>query len=126
MKSDIARSDPMIQDTLILNALFKTMKIIIHRGTHEIEGAFQIIILLRAGRVFRVFFPYWLCRRITQQGRQELMFRYKSYKITRKEISDRSGEIMMMVRPSMLKDLKSIKNIEGATFIYSLWEACRD
>ena len=29
---------------------------------------------------------------------------------------------MMMVRPSMLKDLRSIKNIEGATFIYSLWE----
>jgi len=70
----------------------------------------------------RVFFPYWLCRRITQQGEQELMYRYKSYKITRKEISDRSGEIMMMVRPSMLKDFKSIKNIEGATFIYSLWE----
>ena len=98
------------------------MKIIIHRGTHEIEGAFQIIILLRAGRVFRVFFPYWLCKRITQQGREELMYRYKSYKITRGEISDRSGEIMMMVRPSMLEDLKSIKNIEGATFIYSLWE----
>jgi ribonuclease J len=70
----------------------------------------------------RVFFPYWLCRRITQQGRQELMYRYKGYKITRKEISDRSGEIMMMVRPSMLKDLRSIENIEGATFIYSLWE----
>ena len=29
---------------------------------------------------------------------------------------------MMMARPSMLKDLKSIKNIERATFIYSLWE----
>jgi len=29
---------------------------------------------------------------------------------------------MMMVRPSMLKDLELIKNIEGATFIYSLWE----
>ncbi len=70
----------------------------------------------------RVFFPYWLCRRITQQGRQELMYRYKSYKITKKEISDRSGEIMMMVRPSMLVDLKSIKNIEGAAFICSLWE----
>jgi ribonuclease J len=70
----------------------------------------------------RVFFPYWLCRRITQQGRQELMYRYKSYKITKKEISDRSGEIMMMVRPSMLKDLRSIENIEGVTFIYSLWE----
>ena len=70
----------------------------------------------------RVFFPYWLCRRITQQGREELMYRYKSYKITRKEISDRSGEIMMMVRPSMLKDLGLIKNIEEATFIYSLWE----
>ena len=70
----------------------------------------------------RVFFPYWLCRRITQQGREELMYRYKNYKITKKEISDRSGEIMMMVRPSMLKDLGLIKNIEGAVFIYSLWE----
>ena len=29
---------------------------------------------------------------------------------------------MMMVRLSMLKDLRSIENIEGATFIYSLWE----
>jgi len=70
----------------------------------------------------KVFFPYWLCKRITQEGREELMYRYKSYKITRKEISDRSGEIMMMVRTSMLKDLELIRNIEGATFIYSLWE----
>ena len=29
---------------------------------------------------------------------------------------------MMRVRPSMLKDLEFTKNIEGATFIYSLWE----
>jgi ribonuclease J len=70
----------------------------------------------------RVFFPYWLCRRITGQGREKLMYRYKDYKISWGEISDRSGEIMMMVRPSMLKDLRSIENIEGATFIYSLWE----
>ena len=45
----------------------------------------------------RVFFLYWLCRRITRQGRQELMYRYKGYKITRKEISDRSGEINIVV-----------------------------
>ena len=70
----------------------------------------------------RVFYPYWLCKRIIQNGREELMYRYKNYKITKKEISDRSGEIMMMVRPSMLKDLELIKNIEGATFVYSLWE----
>jgi len=50
------------------------------------------------------------------------MYRYKGYKITREEISNRSGEIMMMVRPSMLKDLELIKNMEEATFIYSLWE----
>ena len=29
---------------------------------------------------------------------------------------------MMIVRPSMLKDLGLIKNIEEAAFIYSLWE----
>jgi len=45
----------------------------------------------------RVFFPYWLCRRITRQGREELMYRYKGYKITREEISDRSGEINMVI-----------------------------
>ncbi|MBW1738726.1 MAG: hypothetical protein JRJ69_14550, partial [Deltaproteobacteria bacterium] len=39
-----------------------------------------------------------------------------------KEVSDRSGEIMMMVRPSMLIDLELIKNIEEAVFIYSLWK----
>ena len=50
------------------------------------------------------------------------MYRYKNYKIIREEISDRSGEIMMMVRPSMLKYLELIKNIEGAAFICSLWE----
>ena len=70
----------------------------------------------------RVFFPYWLSERIRRQGREELMYRYKSFKITKQEISDRSGEIMMMVRPSMLKDLSLVKNMEGATFIYSLWE----
>ena len=70
----------------------------------------------------RVFFPYWLCKRIREQGREELMYKYKNYKITREEISNRSGEIMMMVRSSMLKDLDLLKNIEGATFIYSLWE----
>ena len=50
------------------------------------------------------------------------MYRYRGYKIIREEISDRSGEIIMMVRPSMSKDLGLIKNIAGATFIYSLWE----
>jgi len=70
----------------------------------------------------RVFFPYWLCRRITQQGREELIYMYKGYKISREEISNKSGEIMMMVRPSMLKDLGLIKNIAEARFIYSLWE----
>jgi len=45
----------------------------------------------------RVFFPYWQCRRITRQGREELMYRYKGCKITREEISDRSGEINMLI-----------------------------
>jgi len=70
----------------------------------------------------RVFFPYWLCSRMTQQGREELMYKYKDYKITRAEISDKHEKIMMMVRPSMLRDLNLIKNIEEAVFIYSLWE----
>lgn len=70
----------------------------------------------------RVFYPHWLCKRITQNGREELMYKYKDYKITKKEIDDQNEEIMMIVRPSMQKDLELIKSIEGTNFVYSLWE----
>ncbi|WP_457617561.1 MBL fold metallo-hydrolase RNA specificity domain-containing protein [Lutibacter sp.] len=44
------------------------------------------------------------------------------FKITKEEISNQSEKIVMVVRPSMQKDLENINKIEGGNFIYSMWE----
>jgi len=43
-------------------------------------------------------------------------------KITKKEISENRKDIVMAVRPLMKFDLEHIKNLQGGTLIYSLWE----
>jgi ribonuclease J len=69
----------------------------------------------------RVFFPYRLSRMITGQGREKLLYRFRKFKITRDEIDKKSGQIVMLVRPSMRGDLERQNNLEGGTFIYSMW-----
>ena len=69
----------------------------------------------------KVFFPYKLSRMITSKGREDLLYRFKSYKITKEQIDEQYDKTVMIVRPSMLKDLKYIKNLENGCFIYSMW-----
>jgi len=70
----------------------------------------------------RVFYPYWLCERLAKQGKREMMYRFKDYKITKEEISANLNEIIMLVRPSMVTDLNRIDGLDGASLVYSLWE----
>ena len=53
----------------------------------------------------KVFFPYRLSRIISNQGNQQLLYQFKNYKITKEQIDDQFEKIVMIVRPSMLKDL---------------------
>jgi ribonuclease J len=69
----------------------------------------------------RVFFPYRLSRMITQKGQTDLLYRFKTFKITKDEISAKAAEIVMLVRPSMQIDLDKIPNLAGGSFIYSMW-----
>ena len=69
----------------------------------------------------KVFFPYSLSRKIANQGNEKLLYQFKNYKITKDEIDNRFKEIVMIVRPSMLKDLKKIENLNNGTFTYSMW-----
>ncbi len=69
-----------------------------------------------------VFYPFWLSRRIAQEGRKDLLYDFKRSKISREEISNDPGQIVMLVRPSMVSDLERLGGLEGGTFIYSLWE----
>ncbi|MFA6077336.1 MAG: MBL fold metallo-hydrolase [Candidatus Paceibacterota bacterium] len=70
----------------------------------------------------RVIFPYYTSRRLKNSGNEKLLYQFKDYKITKEEISSEAGKVVMVVRPSMQKDLDNIKNIDGGNLVYSMWE----
>jgi len=70
----------------------------------------------------KVFFPYRLSRMISNKGNKKLLYRFKDYKITKEQIGEQFDKTVMIVRPSMLKDLEYIKGLEGGIFIYSMWD----
>ncbi len=70
----------------------------------------------------KVFFPYRLSRMISNQGNQHLLYRFKDFKITKEQIGKQGEKIVMIVRPSMLKDLLQINSFENGIFIYSMWD----
>lgn len=75
------------------------------------------------------FFPKNLCRKIRDEDRIKMMFQFKHFKIERKDIDKNRDKVMMLVRPSMLGDLKEIfKDGEkiGGVLIYSLWKGYKE
>lgn len=70
----------------------------------------------------KVFFPYRLSRMISNKGNEKLLYRFKDYKITKEQIGEQFDETVMIVRPSMLKDLEYIRGLEDGIFIYSMWD----
>jgi len=69
----------------------------------------------------RVFFPYRLSRMISNKGDKKLLYRFKDYKITKEQIDEQFNKIVMIVRPSMCKDLEYLDKLKNGIFIYSLW-----
>jgi ribonuclease J len=70
----------------------------------------------------RVFYPWALTNKMFESGYGELALKFRKYKIKRKEIGEDSKKVMMLVRPSMLRDLGYVKALRGGTFIYSMWK----
>ena len=70
----------------------------------------------------KVMFPYFTSRRLKNGGNEKILYQFKNYKITKEEISNQAENIVMLVRPSMQKDLENINKIEGGNLIYSMWE----
>lgn len=70
----------------------------------------------------KVFFPYRLSRMISNKGNEKLLYRFKDFKITKEQIGGQFDKTVMIVRPSMLKDLEYIKGLENGIFIYSMWD----
>jgi len=69
----------------------------------------------------RVIFPYFTSKRLSNEGNEKILYQFKEYKITKEEVSNNPHNIVMIVRPSMHKDLDHIKGIDGGNLIYSMW-----
>jgi ribonuclease J len=69
----------------------------------------------------KVFYPRSLSNRMSNLDHNELLYQFAGYKITKEEIELKSKNIVMLVRPSMKRDLERISSLSGGNFIYSLW-----
>jgi len=70
----------------------------------------------------KVIFPYYTSKRLANQGNQEILYQFKNFKITKEELASQPNKYVMIVRPSMQKDLEHITGIDGGNLIYSMWE----
>jgi len=70
----------------------------------------------------KVMFTYFTSRRLKNEGNEKILYQFKNYKITKEEISNQADKIVMIVRPSMQKDLENINEIDSGILIYSMWE----
>jgi len=69
----------------------------------------------------KVIYPKWTSDKLTKNNHMNMLYRFKTYKITKEEVSKYPNRLVMIVRPSMKFDLDRIDNIDGGNLIYSLW-----
>lgn len=73
-----------------------------------------------------IFYPRYLSEKIAKIDKA-ILYRYRHKKIEIKAIKEQLNNIVMLVRPSMLYDLKNrIKNLQNAIFIHSMWKGYWD
>ena len=70
----------------------------------------------------KVIFSHYTSNRLSKGGNEKILYQFKNYKITKEEIGNQADKMVMLVRPSMQKDLEKIIGIDGGNFIYSMWE----
>jgi len=70
----------------------------------------------------KVMFAYFTNKRLTREGNDKVLYQFKSFKITKEEIGNQADKLVMLIRPSMQKDLENIIGIDGGNLIYSMWE----
>jgi len=73
----------------------------------------------------KVFYPYRLTQKVFNEIGAEYAKRFSAYHMPKDQLNARQNEIVMLVRPSMKKDLERC-NLSGGVFIYSMWKGYRD
>ena len=73
----------------------------------------------------KAFYPYRITQKVFNEIGAEYAKRFSAYHIPKEKLDSMQNEIVMLVRPSMQKDLERC-NISGGTFFYSMWQGYRD
>ncbi len=73
-------------------------------------------------RNIRIFFGGNYLDKVPGDEKEEFIKAMACYKISSEEIMSMPGKIMMIIRGSMLNSLKKLNCLNGALFIYSMWE----
>lgn len=73
----------------------------------------------------KVFYPYRLTHKIFKDIGEEYARRFSAFHISRQQLNKKQNEIIMAVRPSMLRDIEKC-DLSGGLFIYSLWQGYRN
>lgn len=74
----------------------------------------------------KVLFPYFTSKRLVKEGNENILYQFKNFKIKKEEISSQPDKYVMIVRPSLQKDLERITGIDGGNLVYSLWEGYKN
>lgn len=73
----------------------------------------------------KVFFPYRMTQKVFNEIGEEYAKRFSVYHMPKEKLILMQNDVVMLVRPSMQKDLGRC-NISGGTFFYSMWQGYRD
>ncbi len=69
----------------------------------------------------KVFYPKRLTKKMFNNGLDNLANQFSQYKVKKTDINSDAGKYVMVIRPSMLDDLKYL-HIDKGLLIYSLWK----
>jgi len=69
----------------------------------------------------RVCYPQFLARMFEEKGMEDILSRHRLNGIKWTRINEKKEDIVMLVRPGFLYDLKRFIELDGATWIYSMW-----
>ena len=69
----------------------------------------------------RVCYPQYLARFYEQRGLKDVLERHRLNGIKWSRINDNRSNIVMLLRPGFMTDIKRFINLDGATWIYSMW-----
>lgn len=80
---------------------------------------------LKAYANLKVLYPYHLTTSLFNRGHGELATKFSKRKISKNDISKNPSNYVIIVRPSMIKDLEII-NADSGNLIYSMWDGYKD